>query len=89
MVRMMIRHSVREYRKWRRAYDSFDRERRGMGVTGHAVYRNTSRPNEITVTHDFKNAARAKRFAASRRLRQVMKGAGVRGKPTIWFVKRA
>jgi hypothetical protein len=28
-------------------------------------------------------------FAKSRRLREVMKGAGVRGAPTIWFVKRA
>ena len=89
MVRMMIRHAVRDYRKWRNAYNAFDRERRGMGVTGHAVYRNAARPNEITVTHDFASIAKARAFAASRRLRQVMKGAGVRGAPVIWFVKRA
>ena len=89
MVRMMIRHVVREYRKWRKTYDKFDRERRKMGVTGHAVYRNTSRPNEVTVTHDFKSTSAGKKFAGSKRLREVMKGAGVRGKPTIWFVKRA
>lgn len=89
MVRMMIRHSVRNYAKWRRAYNGFDRERRGMGVTGHAVYRNTSKPNEITVTHDFRSTAAGRKFAGSRRLREVMKGAGVRGKPTIWFVRRS
>ena len=89
MVRMMIRHSVREYAKWRRAYNGFDRERRRMGVKGHAVYRNTGRASEITVTHDFANLTKARAFSKSRRLREVMKGAGVRGKPAIWFVKRA
>jgi hypothetical protein len=87
MVRMMIRHVVREYRTWRRAYDGFDRERRKMGVTRHAVYRNVAKPNEVTVSHDFASTTKAKAFAASRRLREVMKGAGVRGKPTIWFVR--
>ena len=89
MVRMMIRHAVRDYGKWRRAYNAFDKERRGLGVTGHAVYRNYARPNDVTVTHDFASIAKARAFAASRRLREVMKGAGVRSKPTIWFVKRA
>ena len=87
MVRMMIRHVVREYATWRRAYNAFDRERRGLGVKKHGVFRNASRPNEITVTHDFANLGKAKAFASSRRLREVMKGAGVRGKPTIWFIK--
>ena len=89
MVRMFIRHSVRNYAKWRRAYNGFDRERRRMGVKGHAVYRNCARPNEISVTHDFASLTRARSFASSRRLREVMKGAGVRGAPTIWFTKRA
>ena len=89
MVRMMIRHSVRAYGKWRRAYNGFDRERREMGVKAHAVYRNTAKPNEITVTHDFASVAKARSFARSRPLREAMKEAGVLGAPTIWFVKRA
>ena len=89
MVRMMVRHSVRAYGKWRRAYNGFDREHRGLGVQAHAVYRNTAKPNEITVTHDFTSLSKARSFAKSRRLRELMKGAGVRGAPTIWFVKRA
>jgi hypothetical protein len=89
MVRMFIRHMVRDYRKWRGAYDRFDRERRGMGVAKHSVYRGCARPNEVTVTHDFASITKAKLFAGSRRLREVMKGAGVRGRPTIWFTKAA
>ncbi|MGI8658961.1 MAG: hypothetical protein ACR2K4_09395 [Candidatus Limnocylindria bacterium] len=36
MVRVYIRHLVKDYGTWRAAYDAFDEERRGMGVTGHA-----------------------------------------------------
>jgi len=87
MVRMFVRHVVRDYRVWRRAYNTFDEERRGMGVVEHAVYRAVTKPNEVTVSHDFVNLNKAKAFAASRRLREVMKGAGVQGTPTVWFVK--
>jgi hypothetical protein len=38
MVRLFVRHPVADYAAWRRVYDDFDEERRGMGVTGHAVY---------------------------------------------------
>jgi len=89
MVRMFIRHSVRDYRVWRRAYNAFDKERQGMGVTGHAVYRSVDKPNDITVSHDFVNVVKAKAFSRSPRLREVMKGAGVSSVPTIWFVKAA
>jgi hypothetical protein len=89
MVRMFIRHGVREYRIWRKVYNAFDKERRGLGVTKHAVYRAVGKPNDVTVSHDFASIAAAKKFAGSRRLREVMKGAGVRTKPVIWYVKPA
>jgi hypothetical protein len=89
MVRMFIRHGVRDYGKWRRAYNSFDRERRGMGVTRHAVFRAAGRPNDVTVTHDFATLTKARSFAKSKRLREVMKGAGVRTVPQVWFAKPA
>ena len=89
MVRMFIRHVVRDYRVWRRAYNAFDKERKGMGVVGHAVYRAVAKPNEVTVSHDFASISKAKAFEGSRRLREVMKGASVQGTPTIWFVKPA
>ena len=89
MVRMFIRHSVRDYAKWRRAYNAFDKERRGMGVGKHAVYRAVAKPNDVTISHDFASITKAKAFAGSRRLREVMKDAGVRSAPTIWYVKPA
>jgi len=89
MVRMFVRHNVRDYRVWRKAYNAFDKERKAMGARRHAVYRSVAKPNDITVSHDFPNVKMAKAFAKSRRLRQVMKAAGVRSVPSIWFVKAA
>lgn len=89
MVRMFIRHTVRDYGVWRRAYNAFDKERKTLGVKRHAVYRSVAKPNDITVTHDFANIGKAKKLAGSTRLRQIMKGAGVISAPTIWFVKAA
>ena len=89
MVRIFIRHSVRNYGAWRRAYNAFDKERKGMGVKGHAVFRAVAKPNDITIWHDFATLAKAKKFAANPRLKEVMKGAGVASAPIIWFVKTA
>ena len=89
MVRIFIRHSVRDYVAWKRAYNAFDKERRKMGVTRHAVFRSVAKPRDVTIFHDFDTLTKAKESVGSRRLRQVMKGAGVRGAPKIWFVKAA
>ena len=89
MVRMFVRHVVRDYRLWRRAYNAFDKERRGMGVRRPAVYRSATKPNDVTVSHDFASLGKAKAFVGSRRLREVMKAAGVKSAPTIWFVRAA
>jgi quinol monooxygenase YgiN len=85
-VRMYIRHDVTDYAAWRKVYDGFDAERRGMGVSGHAVYRSVDNPNDVTVWHDFKSAEAAKAFASSPNLKGTMQNAGVKGPPSIWFV---
>jgi len=89
MVRMFVRHKVGDYRTWRRTYDAFGDERASMGVAAHAVYRSADDPADITVSHDFENIRKARAFAASPRLKEVMKGAGVVSAPSIWFVKSA
>ena len=33
MVRLFVRHPVRDYSVWRQAYDAFDEERGGFGVS--------------------------------------------------------
>jgi hypothetical protein len=89
MVRLFIRHRVSDYDAWRREYDAFDEERRGMGVTGDGVYQQVDDRNDVTVWHDFASRDEAESFAAAPRLRDVMARAGVEGTPDVWFTSPA
>jgi hypothetical protein len=84
-VRMFVRHDVTDYAAWRKGYDAFDTARRKLGVTGQAVYQSVDNPNDVTVTHDFKTADKAKAFASSAELKAAMEKAGVKGTPQIWI----
>ena len=88
-VRMYIRHEVADYVVWRRAYNAFDATRRKLGVIGQAVYQSVDNANDVTVTHDFKTADKAKAFASSPDLKTTMEKAGVKGTPQIWFTTSA
>jgi hypothetical protein len=89
MVRLFVRHPVRDYAAWRQAYDDFDQERRSVGVVGHAVFQTVGDPNDVTVWHDFETVEECEAFASSGRLKSVMEAAGVVGAPSIWFATEA
>ena len=88
MVRMFVRHSVTDFATWKKAFDEFDTERGGMGVTAHAVFQSVDDPNDVTLWHDFESAPSAKGFVESPRLREVMEVAGVVGAPQIWLTSQ-
>ena len=88
MATLFVRHNVSDFDSWKRAYDDFDEERRGMGVVADGVYQSDGNPNEVTVYHEFETMDAARAFAGSDRLREVMKSAGVEGQPSIWFARR-
>jgi hypothetical protein len=89
MIRLFVRHPVADFPKWRQVYDSFEGERKAMGVVAHAVFQSAENAKDITVWHDFDNLDTARGFAGSPRLREVMTSAGVAGEPVIWFTKPA
>ena len=88
MATIFVRHNVRDFDHWKKAYDDFDEERRGMGVTGAGVYQCDDNPRDVTVYHHFDSMEKARTFVASDRLREVMRDAGVDGEPAIWFTTR-
>ena len=89
MIRMFVRHKVRDYTAWRKVYDEFDATRSRAGVRGHAVYCDVDDVNDVTAWHDFDDLEAAKALASSKELKSAMKNAGVVGPPTIWFVRPA
>jgi hypothetical protein len=85
MATMFVRHTVSDYKAWRKIYDDFAPIQTAMGITAKAVYQSADNPNDITVTHDFPSVGAAQAFATSPELKKAMQGAGVVGAPTIWF----
>ena len=87
-VRIFVRHEVTDYAAWRKVYDAFNATRLKLGVIGQAVYTSIDSPNDVTVTHDFSSADKARAFASSPDLKAAMGQAGVKGAPQIWFTTR-
>lgn len=87
MTRLFVRHPVKDFTAWKSVYDSFDGERKDLGVLGDAVFQSIDDPNDVTVWHDFETRETAHAFVESLRLRDAMESAGVAGQPTIWFTE--
>ena len=89
MTTMFVRHTVSDYKAWRKAYDDFAPVQKAKGVTAQAVYRAVDNLNDITVTHEFASIEAAQAFAKSAELKSAMQNAGVAGAPTIWFTDKS
>ena len=87
MVTMFVKHEVNDYGNWKRVYDEFASTRKELGVSGASVHRDANDPDELTVTHQFKDLNAAKAFANSEELKSTMAKAGVAGAPDIWFTE--
>jgi hypothetical protein len=88
MTTMFVRHTVSNYKAWRKIYDDFAPVQKANGVTAEAVYQAADNPNDITVTHDFATVEAAQAFVKSDELKKTMQNAGVVGAPTIWFTNK-
>jgi hypothetical protein len=53
MATMFVRHTISDYKAWRKAYDDFAPVQKAKGVMAQAVYQAADNPNDITVTHEF------------------------------------
>ncbi len=86
MPYLLIRHKVAHYPKWKRAFDGHGHARKSGGSKGGQLFRNAARPKDVFILLQWNDLRRAKTFAKSADLRKAMKGAGVRGKPHVFFL---
>jgi hypothetical protein len=89
MATLFVRHTVSDYKTWRKAYDAFGPVQKANGVKAEVVYQAAGDPNDVTVTHEFGSAREAEAFAANAELKKAMQGAGVVGAPTIRIANKA
>ena len=84
MATVFIRHRVKKYGKWKKAFDEFAPTRRAGGETSYLVGHVPGKPNNLCLLFQWDTAAKAARFLKSKELKAAMKGAGVAEKPEVF-----
>ena len=88
MGMMIIRHKVRDYGQWRPMFDAHVAKQKEAGLSNPRVYHSAdSNKSEIVVVFDTEDTTKAKNFAASADLKEIMMKAGVVDQPTIYFLE--
>ena len=87
MAFVLVRHKVRDYAKWKRAYDAHAAMRRKAALRQKALLRSVRNPKDVLILFQAASLAKAKKFTSSANLRKVMKEAGVVGRPEITYLK--
>jgi hypothetical protein len=78
-----ISHTVKDYSKWRPAFDADVVNRKANGMEDIVVGRNNDNPNNILIALKVADVAKAKAFSADPKLKEVMEKAGVVSKPAF------
>lgn len=87
MTYLMVRHQVADFGEWKPIYDAHAPARAKAGLKQEQLLRNIDNPDEIVLLFSAEDLGKAKTFAASADLREVMQKAGVTGKPDVYFLQ--
>jgi quinol monooxygenase YgiN len=80
-----INHSVKDFAKWKPAFDADSTARKAAGLDFIVIGRNNADPNNLTIALKASDVQKAKAFAADPRLKDVMEKNGVTSKPDIGY----
>jgi len=87
MTIVRVIHHVRDFEAWKPVFDQHQAVREQHGAEGHALFRDSSDPNLITVVNRFATAEGAHAFAQHPSLPEAMQRAGVDSQPGIAFLE--
>ena len=83
MTRLFIRHKVKNYAKWRDAFDAFKKTRKAGGEKSFKIGHTVGQPNNLCLLFTWESADKARAFLRSKELKATMQEAGVKEKPEI------
>jgi len=89
MAYLLIRHKVKDFRKWKPVYDDHEEGRREAGIQELHLFQNTDNPNEIVALFEVDDVGKARQFIQSDALREEMQRAGVADEPSVYFLEKA
>lgn len=83
---MAVTHVVKDFDTWKKGFDQDEMNRSASGLTLRALARGIDNPNNVFVFLNVSDLQKAKDFATSPKLKNVMQKLGVMGKPDIIYV---
>ena len=86
---LVIRHKVKDFATWKKAFDSHAGAQKTAGLTNPRVFRSVDDRNETVILFDMQDVAKAKQFGSSADLKSTMQSAGVLDQPTVLFLDEA
>ena len=87
MVYILVRHKVKDFDKWKPAFDEHAIIRKDEGSQGGRLFRNADNPNETFIIFKWDTIENARKFCNSEDLKNTMQKAGVIDKPDIYFLE--
>jgi hypothetical protein len=88
-VRLMIKHKVKDWVAWKKAFDDHKQARMDAGLTDRVVGHTVGDDHRVTLVFAVADVDKAKAFIKSKDLKDKMNEAGVDGAPTFFFYRIA
>jgi hypothetical protein len=86
---LIIRHRVKDFASWKKAFDGHAGAQKAAGLTNPRVFRSIDDRSETVILFDMQDVAKAKEFRSSADLKSTMQSAGVLDQPTVFFLEDA
>lgn len=86
-VRLMVRHKVKDFDAWKKAFDDHKQARMDAGLTDRVLGYTVGDNHNVFVVLAVSDMAKAKAFMNSKDLKDKMKTGGVEGVPTFFFYR--
>lgn len=80
---MVVMHKVKDFDKWKMAYDGHDSARLASGIHSYVIGRGVQDPNMVLVATKIDDQQKAKAFGNSPGLKKAMQQGGVIGAPMM------
>ena len=87
MIHTIVRHKVKDYEKWKSAFDGNSAARKAGGEKGGRLFHNVDDGSEVIIYLRWDTMENARKFYNSEDLKSVMQKAGVSEKPDIYFLE--
>ena len=81
MAISIVRHKVKDYTAWRKAFDDFAETRKKGGEKSAVVVQVEGNPNDVIVINTWPSTEAAEAFFSNPELKQAMEKGGVEGTP--------